>query len=148
MPYLDLSYDRHGFSFNDQGHINSTITLKTTYIPHLPFKPVISLSISVASPGLVLKPFNSSNFFKSFDFAASSAACLIIPHLTHMSTFSADVELVLLGMKTEASLGLPAASKALKNGSQPIGDLRVVEMVSISDHDRAATRARSLETRC
>ncbi len=126
-------------------------TLSSNYsrkrlIHHLPFKPVISLSISLASPGLVLIPFNSSSFFKSFDFAASSAACLIIPHLTHISTFSADVEFVLLGIKTDASRGLPAASKALKNGSQPIGDLRVAEIVSISDHERAATKARSLES--
>jgi hypothetical protein len=119
-----------------------------TSIPHLPFNPDISRSISTASTGLVLNPFNSSSFFKSFDLAASSAACLIIPHFTHMSTFSADVELALLGIKTEASFGLPAARRALKNGSQPMGDLRVVEIVSISDHDRAATRARSLETWC
>jgi hypothetical protein len=71
---------------------------------------------------------------------------LIIPHFTHISTFSAEDEFVDLGMKTEASLGLPAARRALKNGSHPMGDLRVADIVSISDQLRAATSARSLGT--
>jgi len=101
--------------------------------------------MSVASAGLVAFPFNSSKLFRSFDFTASSAACLIIPHLTHISTLSAGVALVHFGMKTEASFGFPAESRALKKGSHPIGDLRVLDRVSISDQAREAMCARSLE---
>lgn len=49
-----------------------------------------------------------------------------------------------LGMKTAASLGLPAERIRAKKGSQPMGDLRVLERVSSSAQSRLATKARSL----
>lgn len=107
------------------GYSYSTLSLPTHHVELSPslfpvsYRPLFNIpiirSISICWPAGALL-LSSSSIARSFAFSASSPALLTMPHFSHISMRSLGGRDVHLGMKTEASLGLPEARRALKYG--------------------------------
>jgi hypothetical protein len=122
------------------------IPLSPTLLVHQRFNPAPNLSISL--PSAVPTPaaaLSLSTAATSFALTASSAALTRIPHFSHISITTLLCRFgAAFGINSAASFGFPALRIRLKKGSQPMGDLRVLERVSSSAQSRFDTSARSL----